>query len=116
MSDRMLKVNSTLKEVLAEEVERMNDSRLDLVSITGVDTAPNLRHAVVYVDVLGEDDRQSALDALNGAARRLQSVIGREVRMKYTPTLEFAMDPGVVGGNRIEQILRSLDSSEESDG
>ena len=116
MSDRMLKVNSTLKEVLAEEVERMKDSRLDLVSITGVDTAPNLRHAVVYVDVLGEDDRQSALDALNGAARRLQSVIGREVRMKYTPTLEFAMDPGVVGGNRIEQILRSLDSSEESDG
>lgn len=112
MSGRMLRVNSTLREVIADEIERMNDSRLELVSVTSVDTAPNLRTAVVYVDVLG-DDHEPALQALRKAARRLQAVVGAQVRMKYTPTLTFEMDPGVVGGQRIDQILRSLASEEE---
>lgn len=108
MTDRMLRVNSTLREVLAEEIERMSDSRLELVSVTAVDTAPDLRHAKVYVDVLGKDNQEDALAALRGAARRLQAVIGSQVRMKYTPTLEFAIDPGITGGERIEEILRGL--------
>ncbi len=115
MSDRMLRVNSIIREVLADEIERMNDARLEFVSVTGVDTAANLREAVVYVDVLGEDDRDDALRALHGASKRLQSVLGRQVRMKYTPTLEFRLDPGVTSGQRIEQILRELDG-EETDG
>jgi ribosome-binding factor A len=113
MSDRMLRVNSTLREVIAEEIERMNDSRLELVSITAVDTAPNLRQAMVYVDVLGDEDHGSALAALTGAAKRLQRSIAGQVRMKYTPTLEFAMDPAVVGGDRIDAILRSIKEDNE---
>lgn len=108
MSDRMLRVNSTMREVLAEEIERMNDPRLELVSVTAVDTAPNLRTAIVYIDVLGEDNREPALNALTRAAKRLQADIASQVRMKYTPTLEFAIDPGVAGGQRIEEILREL--------
>lgn len=104
----MLRVNSTIREVLAEEIERMSDARLELVSVTAVDTAPNLRSAVVYIDVLGVEERETALEALRGAARRLQSSIGRQVRMKYVPTLEFQIDPGITGGERIEQILRDL--------
>jgi ribosome-binding factor A len=107
----MLKVNSTLREVLAEEIERMSDSRLEMVSITGVETSPNLRHAVVYIDVLG-DDATDALSALQHASHRLQSVVARQVRMKYTPVLEFALDPGVTGGERIDAILRSLQEEE----
>ena len=110
-SPRMLKVNSTLREVLAEEVERMSDSRLEMVAITGVETSPNLRHAVVYIDVLGSDP-SDALAALQKASHRLQSVIARQVRMKYTPVLEFAIDPGVTGGQRIDAILRSLQEEE----
>lgn len=113
MTDRMSRVNSTLREVLAEEIERMSDSRLEMVSVTAVDTAPNLRHAVVYVDVLDAESREPALAALRGAARRLQGVIGTQVRMKYTPTLEFAIDPGITGGERIDEILRELHSEEE---
>lgn len=108
MSDRMAKVNSVLREVLAEEVERFNDDRFAMVSITSVDTAPNLRHAKVYVDVLGRDDAEPAIEALTGAARRLQAAIGRQVRIKYTPTLEFLHDPAVVTGERIDAILRSI--------
>ena len=109
----MLRVNSILREVLAEEIEKMSDSRLELVSVTAVDTAPNLRTALVYVDVLGREAGEGALEALRGAAKRLQSVIGREVRMKYTPALEFAIDPGITGGERIDQILRELKQGEE---
>ena len=78
MSERMRKVNSTLREVLAEEVERLNDSRLEMVSITAVDTAPNLRQAMVYIDVLGSEDHQPALDALEGAGNRLQAALGMQ--------------------------------------
>lgn len=112
MSDRMLKVNSVLREVLAEEIERLNDERLEMVSVTGVETAPNLRHAIVYIDVLGEEGHQPALSALKRAAKRLQSEIARQVRLKYTPTLEFAVDPGVIGGERIDAILRAIHEEE----
>ena len=112
MSERMLKVNSVLREVLADEIERLNDERLEMGAVTGVDTAPNLRHALVYIDVLGTDAHEPALDALDRAAKRLQSSIAKQVRLKYTPTLEFAMDPGIVGGNRIDAILRSLHEEE----
>ena len=111
-SPRMLKVNSTLREVLAEALEKMNDDRLEMVSVTAVDTAPNLRHAIVYVDVLGAEHHENALVALGRATHRLQSAIGRQVRMKYTPVLEFAVDPGVSGGERIDAILRSLQEEE----
>ena len=110
----MLKVNSTLRQVIAEEVERLSDSRLELISITGVETSPNLRHAVVYIDVLA-DDASAALAALQRASHRLQSAIARQVRMKYTPTLEFTVDPGVIGGERIDAILRSLEEEAEPD-
>lgn len=103
----MLKVNSTLREVIADEVERLSDSRLEMVSITGVETSPNLRHAVVFIDVLAAD-ASDALAALERASRRIQSAIAGQVRMKYTPTLEFRIDPGVTGGERIDAILRSL--------
>ena len=76
MSERMLKVNSTLREVLAGEIERLSDTRLEMVSVTGVDTAPNLRHAIVYIDVLGADSADGALEALQRAAKRLQAAIG----------------------------------------
>jgi ribosome-binding factor A len=111
----MLKVNSTLREVLADELEKMSDDRLEMVSVTGVDTAPNLRHAIVYIDVLGAEQQTAALAALERASHRLQSAIGRQVRLKYTPTLEFAIDPGVQGGERIETLLRSLREQGDSE-
>jgi len=115
MSDRMRRVNSILREVLAEEIERLSDTRLEMVSVTAVDTQPNLRQATVYVDVLGEESREDALTALHGAAKRLQAVVGAEVRLKYTPILQFAIDPGITGGERIEEILREL-RGEQSEG
>lgn len=114
-SPRMRKVNSTLREVIAEEIERLSDSRLEMVAVTAVDTAPSLRHAIVYIDVLGYDRYPEALDALQRAAWRIQSAIGLQVRMKYTPTLEFQIDQGVVTGERMDELIGLLQIDEEEE-
>ncbi|MEX1271099.1 MAG: ribosome-binding factor A, partial [Acidimicrobiia bacterium] len=77
---RMRRVNSIVRQVLAEQVELLKDPRLGIVSITGVETSPNLRHATVYFSTLdpsGTVDTQAVLDA---AAPRLRRVLGSEVR------------------------------------
>lgn len=107
-SDRMRRVNSVLREVLADEVELLKDPRLGFISITGVETAPNLRHAVVYFSLLDPDELEGTEAALVAAAPRLRRALGRQVRLKYTPSLEFRLDRGVVEGERIDSILRSL--------
>ena len=94
---RMRRVNSIVLHVLAEAVERLKDPRLEMVSITGVDTAPNLRRATVFFSTLDLDRADETKAALESAAPRLRKLLGDEVRMKYTPALEFELDQGVAG-------------------
>jgi ribosome-binding factor A len=98
-----------VRETLAENLERMEDPRLELVTITGVEVSPDLRHATVFYSALGDHDPAIA-DRLRAAARHLQAALGREVRLKYVPKLHFREDPAIEAGQRIEAILRDLDS------
>jgi ribosome-binding factor A len=107
-TSRMRKVNSVLREVLADEIERLTDPRLGMVSVTAVDTSPDLRRAKVYVSALDLAEAPEAVEALNRAAPRLQGALARQVRIKYTPQLEFALDSGVLQGERIDEILRQI--------
>ena len=108
---RSLRVNQVLRQVLAEELERLADAdeRLRLVTVTAVDTAPDLRHATVYLSSLSED----STDALAERRAQLQRALGRQVRMKRTPQLAFAVDPAVVAGGRVEDVLRRIRQQEE---
>ena len=108
---RSLRVNQVLRQVLAEELERLADAdeRLRLVTVTAVDTAPDLRHATVYLSSLTED----STEALAERRAQLQRAVGRQVRMKRTPQLEFAVDPAVVAGGRVEDVLRRIHDQEE---
>ncbi|MGA7271296.1 MAG: 30S ribosome-binding factor RbfA [Acidimicrobiia bacterium] len=108
MNSRMRKVNSTIKEVLADEIERLTDPRLDMVSVTGVDTSPDLRSAKVFISTLDLDRGPEAVAALTRASSRLQGALAHQVRMKYTPQLSFAIDSGVVEGEKIDSLLRHL--------
>jgi ribosome-binding factor A len=100
-------VNALLVEVLASALERINDDddRLELITVTGVRTDPDLRRAIVFFSSLPP----AAAEALADHRRTLQAAIGREVRMKRTPLLEFRPDPGVESGQRVEEALRRIE-------
>ena len=105
---RSRRVNAIIQEVLAEEIERLTDPRLGLVTVTGVDAASDMRHATVFVSTIEVDRIDDSLKGLAAAAPRLRAALGREIRTKYTPELEFKADMGVIEGERIEAILRRL--------
>lgn len=104
---RSARVNEVVRECLADELERMNDPRLTMVTITGVEVTPDLRHARVYYAALGRHVEEIE-GALRSAGSHLRGVLGREVRLKYLPRLEFRLDPAIEQGQRVEDILRSL--------
>jgi ribosome-binding factor A len=109
---RSRRVNAIIKEVLAEEVERLTDPRIGLVSITGVDVAPDMRRAIVFVSALDRSYLEETIKGLKAAAPRLRGALGREVHIKYTPELEFRPDEGIMQGERIDAILRELQHDE----
>lgn len=107
---RMHKVNELLREVIAEAVGELKDPRIGFVTITGVDTAPDLRNAVVYYSVLGTPEEEEATPAaLSSSAARLQHAVGSQTRLKFTPVLEFTVDASIREGDRIDRILRDLE-------
>ena len=106
---RTERVNELLREVLADSIERIDDDRLSLVSVTGVEVDRELRTGRVFVDT----DLPEALDALADHRARLQSAIARQVRMRRTPMLSFVPDPAILGGRRVEEILRGLHDEHE---
>lgn len=113
-SSRMRKVNELLREVLAEEVHELKDPRIGFVTVTGVDTSPDLRRATVFYSVMGTPDEQDATaDALEHAAPHLQSSMAKQVRLKYTPVLEFRVDPAIQQGLRMSKILADIADERE---
>src|SRR5438045_5514950 len=103
----MRRVNEALREVLSARIAGgLKDPRIGFVTVTGVETSPDLRHARVYVSVLGsEEQKADALAGLQSAAGFLQAKVGQELRMKHTPTLEFHYDDSVDRGMRITELL-----------
>jgi ribosome-binding factor A len=103
----MRRVNEAVREVLSARIaEGLNDPRIGFVTLTSVDTSTDLRHARVYVSVLGsEPERAETLAGLKSAHGVLQQAIGRELRMKRTPTLQFVFDESIDRGMRITELL-----------
>ncbi|HZT95105.1 MAG TPA: 30S ribosome-binding factor RbfA [Gaiellaceae bacterium] len=118
MSERMRRVNESVRQVLAEALPELKDPRIGLITVTGVDTAPDLRHATVYVSVLGSGRRlRSSLHGLEAAHGVLQSRLARELRLKRTPQLTFEYDPSVERGVRMTRLIDELapDDDEPND-
>ena len=120
--DRIARINEVVREVLGDELERIDDPRLGLFTVTGVEVSPDLRQANVYYSALTPvaGDAEAVAEAakktaegLNAARPHLQAEIGRQVRMKYTPHLVFREDPAIRTGERVDEILRRLHSEAE---
>jgi ribosome-binding factor A len=104
---RMRRVNEVIRQVLGDVIATdLKDPRVGFVTVTDVDTSPDLRTARVYFSVLGsESDREKALAGLRSSHGFLQGRIASELRMKRTPTLTFHYDESVDRGIRISRLL-----------
>src|SRR5688500_18597449 len=105
----MRRVNEAIKEVLGASLLGLHDPRIGFVTITGVETTPDLRHARVFVSVLGsERKRDRSLEGLEAAHGMLQARLASELRMKRTPQLAFEYDPTVERGVRMTKLIDEL--------
>ncbi len=111
---RTARLNESLREVIAEELIRIDDERLGLVAITAIDVDPEMNRAVVFYDSLvGEDGDDEIGAALAEHRVRIQSAVGRQVRAKKTPILSFKPDDAIRAAERIERVLRDKDTLPE---
>jgi ribosome-binding factor A len=109
------RVAEEFREVLAEEIPRLKDPRVGFVTVTRVDVSPDLRRATVFYTVLGrEPDHRRTKAGLESARSHLRTVVGREVRLKFTPQLEFEEDVGLEQVERVTQLLREIEASGET--
>jgi ribosome-binding factor A len=117
---RTARLNRLFQEIVAEELERIDDERLELVTIMSVDCDASLERAIIYYESLGGvDDDEVVLEALAEARPRLRSAVGRQARVKRTPELLFRPDDVVRGARRVEDLLRGLpepDAERDVDG
>ena len=112
-SDRMRRVDEAIREVLSAAVgQDLKDPRIGFVTVTDVKTSTDLRHARVFVTVLGTAaEREAALAGLQSAHGILQRRVGAELRMKRTPALTFVYDDTTDRAMHIEEILASEDDA-----
>jgi ribosome-binding factor A len=114
MTQRTEKVQKLAKEVLGESIQALKDPRIGFVTVTGVKVSGDLRHARVFVSVLGSEEEQRATMAgLASARSHLRSDLGRQMRMKYLPELVFELDHSPEEAQRMEELFKRL--HEETD-
>jgi ribosome-binding factor A len=106
-SGRMRRVDEAMRAVLSDAIAGdLKDPRVGFVTVTGVKTSPDLRHARVYVSVLGDERvRQESLAGLRSAHGFLQQHVATELTLKHTPALTFEYDDSVDRGMRISQLI-----------
>lgn len=111
----MRRVNGVIREVLSSAINsELQDPRIGFVTVTAVDTSPDLRQARVYVSVLGsEQARAETMAGLRSAHGPLQAAINEELRLKRTPTLSFEYDESVERADRISRMLDGRDEGAE---
>lgn len=106
---RTARLNTLLQEIIADYLERADDEDLGFLTVTGVEVDADLNVCQVFVSSFEDESAdERILGALAGHRKPIQSAIGRQTKIRKTPFVEFAFDPGVREGNRIDQILSQL--------
>ena len=114
MSQRLEKVQKLARQVLGELIHDLKDPRIGFATVTAVRISPDLRHARVWVSVMGsEDDQKTTLEGLNSAKAHLRAELGRQISLKYLPELNFEIDHQIDEALRVEQLLHKLHDHED---
>lgn len=108
-ANRMRRVNEAVREVLSSRIAAgMRDPRIGFVTVTGVETSPDLRNATVFVSVLGDDAQQAqTIAGLEDSRKELQSAIAGELRMKHTPRVKFELDDSAERAIHVSELIRA---------
>lgn len=115
MTERMPRVDELLREEISTHLSRsVSDPRLGFVTVVGVETSPDLRHAKVFISAIGTDKQQEAsLSALRSATPYLRTVISKGLRIRRVPALHFELDAASERGSRIQQLLGSIERGDD---
>jgi ribosome-binding factor A len=109
---RTARLNHLVQEIVADEIERLEDDRLGLFTVVAVDVEPDLRRATVFYTSLsaatGDNESDELGKALAQHRARLQAAIGRQAHLKRTPELVFRQDTVIRQAERIEEIMREI--------
>ena len=117
-SNRIGRINEEIQKELASLIRNLKDPRVQdtMISITHVETTPDLRYAKVYVSFLQEDRAKDALKGLQSAGGYLRRELGSALNLRYTPQLNWALDDSITYGAKMMQLINSLDKgSDEND-
>jgi ribosome-binding factor A len=111
MSERMPRVDELLREEISTHISRsISDPRLGFVTVVGVETSPDLRHAKIFVSTIGtEEQRAESLAALRSATPYLRTMMSKGLRIRRVPALHFELDAAGERGTRIQQLLGSIE-------
>ena len=115
MSQRTEKVQKLARQVLGELIGELKDPRIGFATVTTVRVSPDLRHARVWVSVMGTEEEQKAtIEGLESAKPRLRKELGHQMRLKYLPELVFELDQQIGEALRVEELLHKLHEEEDS--
>ena len=111
MSVRQERIQEQLVQELSEMIRRdLRDPRIGFVTLTGAEITRDLRHAKVFVSIYGtEEEQKQALKALNSASGILRGEFARRVHLRLAPDIEFRLDEGIARGQRIFELLHSVE-------
>ena len=120
-SNRIGRINEEIQRELSTLIRSVKDPRVTgMISITAVDTTPDLKYAKIYVSMLDKSDCTQVLKGLKSAAGWLRRELGLALNLRYTPELVFELDHSIQHGAHINSLIRSLDipaeAEDESEG
>ena len=114
-SNRIGRINEEIQKELAALIPNLKDPRVQstMISVTHVETTPDLRYAKVYVSFLQEDKAADALKGLKSAGGYLRRELGRALQLRYTPELVWALDDSITYGAKMLKLINSLDKGSD---
>ena len=116
-SNRIGRINEEIQKELASLIPNLKDPRVQdtMISITHVETTPDLRYAKVYVSFLQEERAADALKGLKSAGGYLRRELGRALNLRYTPELNWELDDSITYGAKMLELINSLDTGAEKE-
>ena len=109
---RSARVAEAIREEVSEILSKLKDPRIEMITVTGVDISPDLRCAVIFASVMNASEKESTLKVLKKAKGHIRTELGKKLRLKFVPDLEFEWDESIEQGARISKILHHIHEEE----